>query len=222
MSHTKCGSYLAAIYLCLFANSCVINSNVPPVITAVIHKVERLWVPTMGLCSCMLFPFCALYIILCFCLPGCTQVSPFQKPCLARWETIFGDQITEVTQPCLSNYNKWWTTKWNYSIRSVVEVELGVERCQLSWLRHLVRMCPGYLPVDVFWGCPTSRRPPGRPRTAAEGLCLPAGWGTPRGVPGRAGRGDRGGRRIQLPPPSFRVADEEINLFPDIDFINVP
>lgn len=26
-------------------------------------------------------------------------------------------------------------------------------------------MRPGYLPVDVFWGCPTSRRPPGRPRT---------------------------------------------------------
>ncbi|TWW54057.1 hypothetical protein D4764_0236820 [Takifugu flavidus] len=35
----------------------------------------------------------------------------------------------------------------------------------MRWLGHLVRMPPGCLPGEVFRACPSSRRPPGRPRT---------------------------------------------------------
>ncbi|KAJ0002535.1 hypothetical protein NQD34_007684 [Periophthalmus magnuspinnatus] len=55
---------------------------------------------------------------------------------------------------------------------SVTREELGVEplllhveRNQLRWLGHLLRMPPGRLPRQVFWACPTGRRPRGRPRT---------------------------------------------------------
>ncbi|KAJ0009346.1 hypothetical protein NQD34_001048 [Periophthalmus magnuspinnatus] len=55
---------------------------------------------------------------------------------------------------------------------SVTQEELGVEplllhveRSQLRWLGHLLRMPPGRLPREVFWACPTGRRPRGRPRT---------------------------------------------------------
>ncbi|TWW77322.1 hypothetical protein D4764_12G0007120 [Takifugu flavidus] len=42
---------------------------------------------------------------------------------------------------------------------------LRVERSQMGWLGHLVRMPPGRLPGEVFRACPSGRRPPGRPRT---------------------------------------------------------
>ena len=55
---------------------------------------------------------------------------------------------------------------------SVIREELGVEplllrieRSQLRWLGHLIRMPPGRLPGEVFRACPTGRRPRGRPRT---------------------------------------------------------
>ncbi|KAK3542716.1 hypothetical protein QTP70_000099 [Hemibagrus guttatus] len=55
---------------------------------------------------------------------------------------------------------------------SVTWKELGVEplllhneRGQLRWLGHLFRMPPGRLPGEVFWACPTGKRPQGRPRT---------------------------------------------------------
>ena len=55
---------------------------------------------------------------------------------------------------------------------SVIREELGVdplllrvERSQMRWLGHLVRMPPGRLPGEVFWARPTGRRPRGRPRT---------------------------------------------------------
>ncbi|KAK0149597.1 Lipoma-preferred partner [Merluccius polli] len=55
---------------------------------------------------------------------------------------------------------------------SVIREELGVdplllrvERSQMRWLGHLVRMPPGRLPGEVFRACPTGRRPWGRPRT---------------------------------------------------------
>ncbi|KAK0151875.1 putative uncharacterized transposon-derived protein F52C9.6 [Merluccius polli] len=55
---------------------------------------------------------------------------------------------------------------------SVIREELGVdplllrvERSQMRWLGHLVRMPPGRLPGEVFRACPTGRRPRGRPRT---------------------------------------------------------
>ncbi|PWA21171.1 hypothetical protein CCH79_00009483 [Gambusia affinis] len=53
-------------------------------------------------------------------------------------------------------------------IREGLRVEpllLHVERGQLRWLGHLVRMPPGRLPGEVFRARPTGRRPRGRPRT---------------------------------------------------------
>ena len=52
-------------------------------------------------------------------------------------------------------------------IREELKVEpllLRIERSQLRWLGHLVRMPPGRLPGEVFRACPTGRRPRGRPR----------------------------------------------------------
>ncbi|TWW56216.1 hypothetical protein D4764_08G0002030 [Takifugu flavidus] len=55
---------------------------------------------------------------------------------------------------------------------SAIREELGVkllllrvERSQMRWLGHLVRMSPGRLPGEVFRACPCGRKPPGRPRT---------------------------------------------------------
>ncbi|TWW62415.1 hypothetical protein D4764_04G0010620 [Takifugu flavidus] len=42
---------------------------------------------------------------------------------------------------------------------------LRVERSQMRWLGHLVRMPPGRLPGEAFRACPSVRRPPGRPGT---------------------------------------------------------
>ncbi|KAJ7999278.1 hypothetical protein DPEC_G00213770 [Dallia pectoralis] len=56
---------------------------------------------------------------------------------------------------------------------SVIREELGVEplflcveRSQLRWFGHLVRMPPGRLPREVFQARPAGRRPRGRPRTS--------------------------------------------------------
>ncbi|MDG2633017.1 hypothetical protein P7M35_24665, partial [Vibrio parahaemolyticus] len=40
---------------------------------------------------------------------------------------------------------------------------LHIERSQLRWFGHLVRMPSGRLPWEVFRACPTGRRPRGRP-----------------------------------------------------------
>ena len=42
---------------------------------------------------------------------------------------------------------------------------LHIERSQLRWFGHLVRMSPGRLPGEVFWACPPGKRPRGCPRT---------------------------------------------------------
>ena len=42
---------------------------------------------------------------------------------------------------------------------------LRIERSQMRWLGHLVRIPPGRLPGEVFRARPTGRRPRGRPRT---------------------------------------------------------
>ncbi|TWW53713.1 R2DM Retrovirus-related Pol polyprotein from type II retrotransposable element, partial [Takifugu flavidus] len=49
--------------------------------------------------------------------------------------------------------------------RSRESLLLRVERSQMGWLGHLVRMPPGRLPGEVFRACPSGKRPPGRPRT---------------------------------------------------------
>ncbi|TKS64956.1 LINE-1 reverse transcriptase -like protein [Collichthys lucidus] len=47
----------------------------------------------------------------------------------------------------------------------VQPLHLRIERSQLRWLGHLVRMPPGRLPGETFWARPSGRRPRGRPRT---------------------------------------------------------
>ncbi|TWW61054.1 hypothetical protein D4764_05G0011440 [Takifugu flavidus] len=54
------------------------------------------------------------------------------------------------------------------AIREELGVEpllLRVERSQMRWLGHLLRMPPGRLPGEMFRACPSGSRPPGRPRT---------------------------------------------------------
>ncbi|TWW71235.1 hypothetical protein D4764_17G0007180 [Takifugu flavidus] len=41
---------------------------------------------------------------------------------------------------------------------------LRVERSQMRWLGHLVRMPPGHLHGEVFRAYPSGKRSPGRPR----------------------------------------------------------
>ncbi|TWW67219.1 hypothetical protein D4764_02G0002600 [Takifugu flavidus] len=56
----------------------------------------------------------------------------------------------------------------SFDIREGLGVEpllLHLERSQLGWLGHLARMPSGRLPLEVFWTCPTGRRPRGQPRT---------------------------------------------------------
>jgi len=53
---------------------------------------------------------------------------------------------------------------------------LRVERSQLRWFEHLIRMPPGRLPFEVFQAHPTGRRPRGRPRTCWEDYISHLAW----------------------------------------------
>lgn len=66
---------------------------------------------------------------------------------------------------------------WTFGRCSVL---FHIERSQLRWFRRLIRMCPGRLPLEVFWACPTGRRPPGQTLNTLEGLQIPSSLGTPR------------------------------------------
>ncbi|XP_061762964.1 retrovirus-related Pol polyprotein from type-2 retrotransposable element R2DM isoform X1 [Nerophis ophidion] len=60
---------------------------------------------------------------------------------------------------------------------------LHVERSQMRWFGHLVRMPPERLPREVFRARPTGRRPRGRPRTRWEDYVSRLAWerlGIPR------------------------------------------
>ncbi|KAJ8012365.1 hypothetical protein DPEC_G00041950 [Dallia pectoralis] len=66
---------------------------------------------------------------------------------------------------------------------SVIREELGVEplllcieRSQLRWFGHLVRMPPGRLPKEVFQARPAGRRPRGRPRTRWRDYISTLAW----------------------------------------------
>ncbi|KAK0155246.1 Craniofacial development protein 2 [Merluccius polli] len=87
---------------------------------------------------------------------------------------------------------------------SVIREELGVdpqllrvERSQMRWLGHLVRMPPGRLPGEVFRARPTGRRPRGRPRTRWRDYVSRLAWerlGIPQEEAGRSswGKGSLG------------------------------
>ncbi|KAJ8012499.1 hypothetical protein DPEC_G00043460 [Dallia pectoralis] len=66
---------------------------------------------------------------------------------------------------------------------SVIREELGVEplllrieRSQLRWFGHLVRMPPGRLPREVLQARPAGRRPRGRPRTRWRDYISTLAW----------------------------------------------
>ena len=67
----------------------------------------------------------------------------------------------------------------NSDIRERLGVEpllLHVERSQLRWVGHLVRMPPGRFPGEVFRARPTGRRPRGRPRTRWRDYISQLAW----------------------------------------------
>ncbi|TWW64119.1 R2DM Retrovirus-related Pol polyprotein from type II retrotransposable element [Takifugu flavidus] len=65
--------------------------------------------------------------------------------------------------PTLTYGHELWGEKLCHP--GVESLLLRVERSQMGWLGHLVRMPPGRLPGEVFRACPSGKRPPGRPRT---------------------------------------------------------
>ena len=95
---------------------------------------------------------------------------------------------------------------------SVIRERLGVEslllcveRSQLRWFGHLVRMPPGRLPREVFQACPAGRRPRGRPRTRWRDYISTLAWerlGIPQSELVDAARERDGwGRMLELLPP---------------------
>ncbi|TWW78236.1 R2DM Retrovirus-related Pol polyprotein from type II retrotransposable element [Takifugu flavidus] len=81
------------------------------------------------------------------------------------------------------------------AIREELGVEsllLRVERSQMGWLGHLVRMPPGRLPGEVFRACPSGRRPPGRPRTRWRDYVSRLAWERLGIPPDELGRGKSG------------------------------
>ena len=53
---------------------------------------------------------------------------------------------------------------------------LCIERSQLRWFRHLVRMPPGRVPQEVFQARPAGRRLRGRPRTRWRDYISTLAW----------------------------------------------
>uniref|UniRef100_A0A8C6LRX0 Reverse transcriptase domain-containing protein n=1 Tax=Nothobranchius furzeri TaxID=105023 RepID=A0A8C6LRX0_NOTFU len=89
---------------------------------------------------------------------------------------------------------------------SVIQEGLGVDplvlhiqRSQLRWLGHVVRMPPGRLPGEVFRARPTGRRPKGRPRTQWRDYISP-GQGMSWDSPGGAGSSGWGEGSLGLSP----------------------
>lgn len=82
---------------------------------------------------------------------------------------------------------------------------LRVERSQLRWFGHLIRMPPGRLPLEVFRARPTGRRPRGRPRARWRDYISLLAWER-LGIPQEelecvAGERDAWNTRLCLLPP---------------------
>ena len=94
------------------------------------------------------------------------------------------------------------------AIREGLGVEpllLCVERSQLRWFGHLMRMPPGRLPREVFLARPTGRRPRGRPRTRWRDYISSLAW-EHMGIPeselvSMAGEREVLGSQLKLLPP---------------------
>ncbi len=93
-------------------------------------------------------------------------------------------------------------------VREEHETELllfGIERSQLRWFGHLVRMPPGHLLREMFQICPAGRRPQGtRPRPMWRHYISALSWGTPRDPSVRAGWCGQG--KGSLGPPAETAA----------------
>ena len=94
------------------------------------------------------------------------------------------------------------------AIREGLGVEpllLCVERSQLRWFGHLMRMPPGRLPREVFLARPTGRRPRGRPRTRWRDYISSLAWerlGIPQSeLADVAGEREVWGSLLKLLPP---------------------
>ncbi|KAF7641622.1 hypothetical protein LDENG_00275920 [Lucifuga dentata] len=74
---------------------------------------------------------------------------------------------------------------------------LRIERSQLRWFGHLIRMTPGRLPREVFQACPTGKRPWGRPRTRWRDYISQLAWER-LGVPQEELEGLAGDRKYGL------------------------
>ena len=59
---------------------------------------------------------------------------------------------------------------------------------RLRWFRHLIRMLPECLSLEVFWARPTGNWPRGGPRTHRSNYIPHLPRGTPEGPPGGAGK----------------------------------
>lgn len=52
-----------------------------------------------------------------------------------------------------------------------VELFFHTERSWLWWYRHLIKMSPGCLSLEIFQAHPTRRRPSGRPKALWRNMC---------------------------------------------------
>ena len=82
---------------------------------------------------------------------------------------------------------------------------LCIERSQLRWFGHLVRMPPGRFPWEVFQAHPAGRRPRGRPRTSWRDYISTLAWehlGIPQSeLANVAGRREVWETLLELLPP---------------------
>ena len=70
---------------------------------------------------------------------------------------------------------------------------IRIERSQMRWLRHLVRIAPGRIPGEGTSHCEET---PGKTQGILERLCLSADLGMTWGPPGRAGGSGPGQGRL--------------------------
>ena len=94
------------------------------------------------------------------------------------------------------------------AIREGLAVELlllCVEKSQLRWFGHLMRIPPGRLPREVFLARPTGRRPRGRPKTRWRDYISSVAWehlGIPQSeLANVAGEREVWGSLLKLLPP---------------------
>ena len=93
---------------------------------------------------------------------------------------------------------------------------LCVERSQLRWFGHLMRMPPGRLPREVFLARPTGRRPRGRPRTRRRDYISSLAWerlGIPQAeLANVAGEREVWGSLLKLLPPMNPILDKRLTM----------